>query len=287
MPYQRTFSGLSRRDVLVATGVAVSGVTGLSRTVNGEPSASVTVARDRTLAPVSEDLDETLRRNDVALSVSTVSTEKGFERFLSRDVDVFHAVRPMLPDEAATAPTAEYEAFESVDGTALLRSPERWRSMLSTEQLDTLRGSNASQTWTELVPSDASVDLDPPAVESDGADAFEATKRPETVLPTDNTKVIVRGIRADQYAKGHGGLGYYEVLSEELTTAEKSTDRSSESLVGRLRYTYVDAHAASEEGVASFIQLFGRHARRRLAGVVPFADETTPLRTFDDHRSSM
>lgn len=97
----------------------------------------------------------------------------------------------------------------------------------------------------------------------------------------------MRDVRADQYAVGHGGLGYYETQGEELTTAEDVGDQSSASLVGRLRYTYVNADAARTEDVASFIRLFGARARQLFSGVVPFADDTTPFSPFDERRASL
>lgn len=93
--------------------------------------------------------------------------------------------------------------------------------------------------------------------------------------------VVVGGIRANQYADGHGGLGYYEALGKELTTSEDGSDRASGSLVGRLRYTDVNADAARTERVASFVRFFVVRARQTLAGVGPFVVETPPFRPFD------
>ncbi len=289
-------SALSRRDVLIAAGTAMTGVAGLSQTVDGKPSPSVTVARDRMLAPISDDLDAPFRQDDAALSISTVGTGEGFERFLDRDVDVFHATRPMLPSETASAKAdgLGYETFESVvDGAALLRPPERWRPLLSTDRLEKLRASTSeSQTWAELVPPDASserpktstaIDSEAPTTDDFGS---ETDRLGADYLPDDATPLVVRGVRANQYAVGHGGLGYYETIGEKLTTAKASAD-AADSLVGRLRYTYVNADALRRESVTSFVQLFGARARQTLAGVVPFADDTASFTPFDGRRASL
>lgn len=94
-----------------------------------------------------------------------------------------------------------------------------------------------------------------------GAVAIDAlgSDRLETDPPPSDAMVVVGGIRANQYADGHGGLGYYEALGEELTTSEDGSDRAAESLVGRLRYTDVNADAARTERVASFGRLFVVH----------------------------
>lgn len=290
---------LTRRDFLVTAGTAVTGITAIGQTVDETFSKSVTVVRDQTLAPVSTTLEAPLRQNDIILSVSTVSTDEGFKQFLDSDVDVLHTTRPMLPSEAAAVDAAEleYEMFEStVDGVALLRSTKGWRSTLSTDGLAELRESHSEgQLWAELVPQDPSssnAETSAPVVDTEPGGWINHTAEsgidyPRTApLPDDTATVAVRGIRADQYAIGHGGLGYYEAEGADLMMVETADIPSDHAPIGRLRYTYVNADAFATASVTSFMRLFAARAWQTLSAGVPFADPTASISPLSDQRSS-
>lgn len=273
----------SRRDVLAAaTGVAAAGFAATK--ADSEP---VSVARDRTLTPVSETLTAPLERVGGLLSVDAVGAEEGFRRFLDGDVDVLHATSPAVAFEGLLgSERLEYEVFESVvDGVSLLRPAEQWRSPAPIEQFADADGSDAErQVWAELVPqtvslSDAADSASGAATESVGT-AFESVDPAH--LPADDAAVAVRGVRADQYAAGHGGLGYYEVTGEELTTPDAGAEHSAESPVGRLRYTYVNADSLRRDDVLAFVRLFAARARRTAADYVPFADAAGSFRPLGD-----
>lgn len=291
---------LTRRDVLVTIGTVMSGVTMLGQAVDETVSESVTVVRDRTLVPISDDLEAPLQRNDISLSVNTVGTQEGFEYFLDGDVDVLHATRPMLPAKAATieGDSTKHHMFESiVDGVALLRSTEDWRSTFSTDRLRGFRESNPEgQTWAELVPQDVSSDRSEagaPTRVTEPSDRTISTIESGTdhhrvaPLPDDTATVTVRGVRADQYSVGHGGLGYYKANGADLMAIGTADDLPSYTPVGRLRYTYVNAEAFATKCVTLFMRYFTTRAWQALSAGIPFADPTTSFRTLSGRRSSV
>lgn len=261
----------SRRDVLVAAGgVAAGGLLSTDVGRGSTPSTgAVTVARDRTLDPVSDEFEGSLRRTDVDLSTDATDVEEGVERFLAGETDVLHARRPLLPGEATTAAEngVAYEAFESVvDDVALLSVADGWRSCVSDDELTALRDANpGGETWVELVSGDTSA-LDEVEGRGDGS-------------PRAAAAVAVRGVRRDQYAVGRGGLGYYRVRGEEMRAAE-SVDDASHTPLAQLRYTYVNADRWRRD-LAAFVGLFATYARRRRRTLRPYPDAAGGFDTFE------
>lgn len=250
----------SRRAILAATGTAAVG--GLVSTTTAE--RPVTVARDRTLRPVSAELERATEQADIVLSMTAVGVEDGVERFIGGEVDVLHARRPLLSREATAADEhgVEYEVFEStVDGIVVLTGTDGWRTSLSTEELTALRESNPEGgTWAEVVPRDvASI-----RIGSDGTTV-------DSPVQSDGS-AVVRGVRPHQYAIGHGGLGYYRVTPSDLTPASAVDDGTAHTPLAQLRYTYVNTDRVQHHGIASFLDLFATYAMHERKKLQPYSD---------------
>lgn len=257
----------SRRAFLAAVGAtAGAGVVSDAAAATRRPSSGeLAVMRSPTLRPLSAD-DPPL---DVAAtaSVNEADAATGFERLAAGETDVLHASRPMLPEEAraAAANGVGYDAIESaVDGIALLARSERgWRSPLGEDLLDRrLRENSDVQVWSELADPDAGVGAATTrAIDGDGGRAAD--------LPSSGS-LLVRGVRAEQYATGFGGLGYYDASATELTPVDGSDERRSYTPLARLRYTYVRDGAIPDGTVRTALR--SSTSRARSDGPLAFAD---------------
>lgn len=250
----------SRRGVLAAVGaVAGGGVVSIDRASGARASQSVTVSRDRALAAPGDELERTLRDADIAVTTSERGVSDGVDRFLAGEADVLHARRPLLPDEVQTASDdgVEYEAFESVAGGASLTESDGWRTCLGDDGLTEFRESNPrAETWAELADRGASTALD--ALDEAAVDD----------PPRSDADVVVRGVRAEQYARGHGGLGYCRVSADDVAPANDA-DEGTRTPIVQLRYTYVNADALDRRSVERYRDLFASHPRRRADALEP------------------
>lgn len=256
----------SRRAFLAAVGAtAGAGVVSDAAAATRRPSSGeLAVTRSPTLRPLSAD-DHPL---DVAAtaSVNEADAATGFERLAAGETDVLHASRPMLPEEAraAAANGVGYDAIESaVDGIALLARSERgWRSPLGEGLLDRrLRENSDVQVWSELADPDAGVG----AVTTRAIDGGRAAD-----IPPSESPLLVRGVRAEQYATGFGGLGYYDAPATELAPVDGSDERRSYTPLARLRYTYVRDGAIPDGTVRTALR--SSTSRARSDGPLAFAD---------------
>lgn len=276
----------SRRGFLTTAGVAAAGGA-LSVPVNADrrtAARNFTVTRSRSLRPLSND-QRTAGAGDVTLSVSEADTATGFERFVAGETDILHATRPVLPEEARAAATngVEYEALESaVDGVALLAESESgWRSYLSDGELARrLRDGSEVQVWSELVEPGAGPALVSPAAVDGTGDGVEGD------LPPSVSSVVVRGVRADQYATGFGGLAHYDAATGELEPVDG--DGSGTYLpLARVRYTYAEKTALRDVNVRSALRSATSRRGAAFADLVPYVDPADRVEAVGERASAL
>lgn len=219
----------SRREFLVAAGAAAGGLGAYPGAVAGAPGERITVAEsDSPLWGATAALER--ERPDVG--VETIDTD-GFGAFVGGEADVQHAARPMTADERESAHEngIEFEERElPVGGVAALGSRDEWCRCLSAEERGEFTDGSV-ETWSEVASTGSG-------------------ERRQADLPESGTAVLVRGIRAAQYAIGHGGVGYHEAAPAEFEPAGRSDDAAS---VVRLGFAYVARDARDRPAVAALV----------------------------------
>lgn len=213
----------------MTAGAVAGGLGAYPGAVAGAPGERITVAEGM---PALAETTAAFERANPDVGIETVETD-GFEVFLDGGADVQHATRPMTAEERerAAANGLEFEERKlPVGGVAALESGHGWCRCLSEEEREGIGEDSAVETWAEIDDR------------SDGPDSAE--------LPETGTDVLVRGVRAGQYAIGHGGVGYHRADPSEFRTGNGSEGTP----VVRLGFAYVDRDALGRGTVTALIE---------------------------------
>lgn len=146
-----------------------------------------------------------------------------------------------------------------VDGRATLSNPDgTWR--------DALRPSTVGERWAADAPVEAWSE-----VAGDGPAAVGSVERPHAV---DEITTLVRGTRDYQYARGHGGVGYYDVDGSAIAAPGQGDDSGSVDAVPIVRLAYVHARGdtESDDRLAAFLEEYGASAVATGDDGEPFVD---------------
>lgn len=216
----------SRRGFLVAAGAVAGGLSAYPGAVAGAPGERITVAEG---VPALAEATAAFEREHPDVVVGTIEAD-GFGAFLGGEADVQHAARPMAAEERERAAEngIEFEERElPVGGIAALESGDGWCRCLSEEE----RGGfdTGVETWSEV---------------ASGVGGESAADLPES-----GSDVLVRGVRAGQYAIGHGGVGYHQAAPSEFDVVGGAEGTP----VVRLGFAYVDRDALGREAAAALL----------------------------------
>lgn len=285
-------TGQTSRRAFLTTGAATSiclsaGPTGGKRRAGSERELTVDVSpaqEDAARDVVDRFLDA---ESDATVSLRITETTAGLRRFTAGITDVLVGSRPVLPAERSRAVENDVavDCREVPTAKAALRHPESsWVDCLSPTRLaDIWAGDGAVDTWAEGARR-ATVEAGSRHAPSGAApDRTVPTERPGTEMrPTQDESVLVRGVRAYQYASGAGGVGYYQPNDDWLvrpaTAIEADTD--SYTPLVRLGYLSVDRESAAR-AATDFVRAYVRRGERLVGNVPYFAD---PIGGDERHR---
>lgn len=240
----------TRRSLLVAAGgITITGVSSGRVAADSFRGAreEIVVSRDNTLR--SDLFDRAREETAVPVTTTEQDVVEGIKRFVAGEVDLVHARRPLLPSEKeAIGEERRDTGFESIAGTAFAGETGTWRSPLQDEETLTFRESNPrAGTWAELTDRSA------PAT-------AEFEKSVVENLP--DGEVVARGVRPSQYARGHGGLGYYRLPGNEIVSGENAGEGTTLTPLVQLQYTYVNGQSRDRSAVERYLDLFVADAER-------------------------
>lgn len=218
---------LSRRTFVAAGGSAAGAVVGagLASADDGDDSR-VVGATEPYVALVRE------------AAASTGGVAVGRVRDLEDPPDLRVSGRP-----GADAEVDEL-ADVRVDGRASLANlGGRWR--------DALRPAAVREHWTADAPVEAWSE-----VTGDAHAGVGTTERPDAM---DEVTPLVRGTRAYQYARGRGGVGYYDVDGTAIRDAgqEDVGDGGDAVPIVRIAYVHARRDARSDDRLAAFLEEYG------------------------------
>lgn len=199
-------------------------------------------------------------RSRVEFSLRIEGTSAGMRRFAAGGVDVVAGSRPMLPAELSRAADndVDHHHRELPTAVAAIRHPaSSWVDPLSPTRLaETWEGDGPVDMWAEVTGDVAATET---ATSGD---------RDGRTRPSADGTVLVRGVRAYQYARGFGGLGYYEP-EEDWLVDRPADDRDSHTPLVRLAFLYADRDSLRRQSVADVVRAFTRLSEERV-GHVPY-----------------
>lgn len=253
-------SPVSRRRFLLAAGttaavslptMAASGTTTGELTIDGSPMQLGFARR------VKEQVQRT--HSSVSVSLSGSGTTAGLRRFAAGELDVVVGSRPILPaeHERATTNGIRYASREAaIDTIALVQSEQAWYECLSASQVaEQWAGDAEVETWAEIES-----DVTATTATTDQSAGKATTRAPPGSKPRihrssleQDRPILVRGVRAYQYATGFGGLGYYEPNTDDLTRLSSTASQPAYTPLVRLMFLYATQTALQQPAVTEFI----------------------------------
>lgn len=249
---------LSRRQFVLASGVAAAPLasgSGAANRVGRRVIVGATAPYRPTVGPLAREFEQS-----TGSSVELRRTSARPGRALAGDLDVLVSGRPV----SATDLRGGDAVGIAVAGWGTLARPDgEWRECLSGRELGE-RPASPVETWSETTWPSARV------ASERRRDASECG---QSVSDRETGTTLVRGTRSYQYARGHGGVGYYEVAADDVHRREnlRGGDAGARVPLLRVGHVYADGEARDGERVGRFLQFYGDRALTAADGVEYFA----------------
>jgi phosphate transport system substrate-binding protein len=187
-------------------------------------SGDIRTAGSSTVFPLTERMANRFRDEGFAgnITVDSIGTGAGFERFCAAESDIANASRPIDEDEIAACQANGREPLEfrvGTDALAIVVSPENdWVTEVTAEQLAQLFG--AAATWSDVNPDWPAEPIGRfiPGTDSGTFDYFVEEIFDEDQAPilsaanlqmSEDDSVLVEGVANSPYGIGFFGYAYY------------------------------------------------------------------------------
>ena len=276
-----------------ATLVVVSLLVGMIVTACGDGVASggaadeILIDGSSTVFPISQAVAEEFRKDrpDVQIPVGISGTGGGFKRFVTGEIDISDASRPIKESERAEAAENGIEFTEFIvayDGlSVVVNSSNSFASCLAVDEFKTIwEPGSKVDNWNQVRSDfpDKRLRLYGPDTDSGTFDYFtaeingeeDASRSDYTASSDDN--VLIQGVSGDQGAMGYFGFAYYTENSEILNvlsvdggdgciepTIETIKD-GSYSPLSRPMFIYVNDFSLQRPVVKDFIEYYLNNA---------------------------
>jgi phosphate transport system substrate-binding protein len=237
--------------------------------------------------PISQAVAEEFRkeRPDVQIPVGISGTGGGFKRFVTGEIDIADASRPIKESEIAEAAENGIEFTEFVvayDGLSIvINTANDFASCLTTAELKKIwEPGSKFDNWNEVRDGfpDKKLRLYGPDTDSGTFDYFtaeinekeDASRSDYTASSDDN--VLVQGVSGDRGGMGYFGFAYYTENSDLLNViavddgagciepSVESISDGSYSPLSRPMFIYVNNFSLQREEVREFITFYLNNA---------------------------
>ena len=240
---------------------------------------------------------------DIAVGVS--GTGGGFKKFVTGELDIANASRPIKKEEAEKAKKAGMEYMElqiATDGlTVVVNSQNNWISDVNEEELKKLwqEGSDIKK-WSDMNPSwpDVQIKLYGPDQDSGTYDYFleeivgHKGRLRADYSPASDDNQLVQGIEGDKGAIGYFGYAYYLAQKDKLKALNingvaptEENIRSGKYIpLSRPLYIYVNKQSIKDKPlVKKFLLFYLKNAGQlvREEGYVPLSDYSEQEREIE------
>lgn len=290
-----------------ATTAAAANANSLPEIDPSTVKGNVTTAGSSTVYPLSEAVVNLFESEGYTgqVTVESIGTGAGFERFCKGETDVSNASRKIKDSEVETCKSNGIEPVEfriGTDAIAVVVNPQNDFLTNVTKDELAMIFSDQSELWSDVnsawpaepikryTPGTDSGTYDffiegilQPKYDKDAKKAKEAFQNAQNLQQSEDDNVLVQGIEGDQYAIGFFGFAYYQeegsklklLTIEEVTPSFESAE-SGEYALARPLFIYSGAKILQEKPqVADFITFYLTRINEVIAdvGYFPASDE--------------
>ena len=219
---------------------------GTSSTAPTKLAGEIRINGSSTVFPIAKAVSEAFREKnpDVRITVGDAGTGSGFKKFISGEIDIANASRPITESEKKQCEEKGIEFVElelAKDGISIVVNKKNdWCKELTIPQLKAMwEPESKVTTWKDLNPAwpDKAIKLFGPDTASGTFEYFtEAVVGRKLASRTDYTqntddKFLVTGVSNDEHALGYFGFIYFEENKDALTAIGISPEEGKPSLV--------------------------------------------------------
>jgi phosphate transport system substrate-binding protein len=246
-------------------------------------SGKIRVDGSSTVAPLTSSAAELFQSEnpDVQISVGTVGTGGGFEKFCAGETDISDASRPIEGPEKKICEKhgVEYEDYHIANDalTVVVNEENTWAKCLTIDQLAKIWGPNSKvNNWNQVDPSfpNKPLELFGPGTDSGTFDYFtEEVNGEEGVSRSDyqaseNDNVIVQGVQGSEGSLGYFGYSYYEQNKDTLNAVKidggdgcvapsvKTTQNGTYTPFSRPLFIYPSTESLKKPEVKAFVEFY-------------------------------
>jgi phosphate transport system substrate-binding protein len=187
-------------------------------------AGEVAIDGSSTVAPISSAVTEELARvhPKMRAPVSTSGTSGGFKKFVTGDLDICDASRPIKDTEKAACAAAGVEYVEmpiAIDGlTVVVNTENDWVAGMTVAQLKQVWEPNSTvKNWSDVDPSWPAEEIKLFGAGTDSG-TFEYFTEAICGKPrecrtdyeaSENDNILVTGVAGEKYSLGYFGFAYY------------------------------------------------------------------------------
>ena len=246
-------------------------------------TGSIKVDGSSTVEPISSAVAEAFAEvaPSVRVTVATSGTGGGFKRFVTGDLDISDASRPIKKDEVDVASSNAVEFIElpvAYDGLSIVVNKKN--TFVDKLTIDDLKKifleSTAAKTWKDVRPEwpDKPIKVFSPGTDSGTFEYFKevvagkegSIRRDISVSEDDN--VLVRGVAGDENAIGYFGFAYYWENKDKLKVVKidggkgpvepnhETIEKGTYAPFSRPLFIYVSTKAAARPEVKAFVNFY-------------------------------
>jgi len=270
------------------TGTITVGGVSLAEIDPSTVSGNIASAGSSTVYPLSESVVALFESEGFAgqVTVESIGTGAGFERFCKGESDIANASRAIKSSEVDTCKAAGIEPIEFRVGTDAMAVVVNPKNTFLTDVTNTelaMIFSDQATNWSDVNPAwpaqpikryapgtdsgtyDYFIEvIMTPANDDDPKKAMEAFQNASSLQQSEDDNVLVQGIEGDEYAIGFFGFAYYQeegsklkALSIDGVSPTAETAENGEYALARPLFIYSSARImADKPQVAQFITFY-------------------------------
>lgn len=292
----KKFKGIIMFSLMSVLTLSVVGCSSEGGKINGL-TGEVKMDGSSTVAPISQAVTEEFNKEfkDVKVSIGVSGTGGGFKKYVTGEIDINNASRPIKPEEKEKAVKSGIESEEleiAYDGIAVVVSKENtWVDNITVEDLKKIWEPNSKvKKWSDVNPSwpQEEIKLYGPGTDSGTFEYFtEAVNGKAKEIRTDFTaseddNVLVQGVSNDKNALGYFGAAYYEENIDKLKALKiNGVELKKETIVNktynplsRPLYMYVSKKSLEKPEVVEYLNFYMKNVKEfvETVGYFPLED---------------
>lgn len=206
---------------------------------------TISIEGSSTVFPISQAMSREFeaRHPDVQVPVAGNGTSAGFKKFLTRDIDICDASRPITEKEIEQCREKGIEYVElqvAIDGlTVVINKDNDWADTMTVAELKKIwdQGSTV-KTWSDVRPEwpDQKLELFGAGTDSGTFDYFteaingQAKRSRSDYSASENDNILVSGVAGNKYAMGYFGFAYYVTASDKLKAVKIAPEEGAEAV---------------------------------------------------------